>query len=67
MKGIGKGRVGLEEAAAFFPLSGSTRAGNEVIMLLMGRDKQADQRVSTIEELEARKGAEPGQAGEMVA
>ena len=27
---------------------GSTGAGNEVIMLLMGRDKQADQRVSTI-------------------
>lgn len=36
-------------------------------MLLMGRDKQADQRVSTIVEQEGRKGAEPGQAGEMAA
>lgn len=33
-------------------MSGSTRAGNEVIMLLMGRDKQADQCVSTIVEQE---------------
>lgn len=33
---------------AFVPLSGSTGAGNKVIMLLMGRDKQADQCVSTI-------------------
>lgn len=36
-------------------------------MLLMGRDKQADQCVSTILEQEGQKGAEPGQAGEMAA
>ena len=38
-------------------MSGSTGAGNEVIMLLMGRDKQADQCVSTIAE---QKGLERG-------
>lgn len=45
----GWGRAG-GGGGGFFPLSGSTGAGNEVLMLLMGRDKRADQCVSTIVE-----------------
>lgn len=37
-------------------MSGSTGAGNEVIMLLMGRDKQGDQCVSTIVEQKGLRG-----------
>ena len=47
-------------------MSASTGAGNEVIMLLMGRDKQADQCVSTIARQERPEGSWPGHAGEMV-
>lgn len=59
-EGHQEGWVGLEEAAAF-PLSGSTGAGNEVIMLLMGRDKRRDQGMSTIAE-QQRAGEGSGRA-----
>lgn len=45
---VGHGGAGLEEEAWLFPLSGSSGAGNEVLMPLMGRDKQWDQSMSTI-------------------
>lgn len=47
-------------------MSGSMEAGNEVIMLLMGRDKRADQCVSTIAGQERPEGSWPDHAGEMV-
>lgn len=39
---------GWRRRQRLFPLSGSTGAGNEVLILLMGRDKQSDQSMSTI-------------------
>lgn len=51
-KGIGKGGAQWSRAGGggsrFFLCQGSTGAGNEVLMLLMGRDKQSDQSMSTI-------------------
>lgn len=41
---------GWRRRQRLFPLSGSTGAGNEVLMLLMGRDKRSDQSMSTIAE-----------------
>lgn len=41
---------GWRRRQRLFPLSGSTGAGNEVLMLLMGKDKQSDQSMSTIAE-----------------
>lgn len=42
-KGNWEGQGRARGEGSFFSLSGSTGTGNEVIMLLMGRDKQADQ------------------------
>lgn len=41
---------GWRRRPRLFPLSGSTGAGNEVLMLLMGKAKQSDQSMSTIAE-----------------
>lgn len=52
VKGTEKGGAGWRRRRRLFPFVRLHRGGNEVIMLLMGRDKQADQCVSTIAEQE---------------
>jgi hypothetical protein len=55
---------GWRRRQRLFPLSGSTGAGNEVLMLLMGKDKQSDQSMSTIARQQRALEREAGEAGE---